>query len=121
LIILITRPLFRLYESDPGNALQKFTTLSEESNIDDCIRLGDIYSILILHNVKRTNFKKAHQLLQQYQTKKTRTNITEFISAPILDKICDEAGVPRITISKQEEMQDEDNTIEFRYSVCLRS
>lgn len=78
--------------------------------------MGDIYSILILHNVKRTNFKKAYQLLQQYQTKNSGTSITEFISAPILDQICDEVSAPRITRStKQEDVNDEENTIEFRY------
>jgi intraflagellar transport protein 140 len=103
-----------LYESEPGTALNKFTSLAEEPKIDESVRLGDIYSILILHNVKRTNFKKAYQLLQQYQTKKTGTNITEFISTSIVDQVCDEVGAPRMTrAAKQDDIQDED-TIEFR-------
>lgn len=106
----------RLYESDPGAGLQKFMSLADEPKMDDYVRIGEIYSFLILHNVKRSNFKKAHQLLQQYQTKKTSAGITEFVSTSVLDQICDEVKAPRITKLRQEDLHVNDE-VEFSHAL----
>lgn len=50
---------FRTYESDPGEALRQLTEMADEQGMNDNVRLGDIYAILILHNVKRNNFRKV--------------------------------------------------------------
>lgn len=113
--------LFRLYESDPGAGLQKMLALADEPKIDDYVRLGDIYSFLVVHHVKRVNYKKAYQLVQQYQTKKPAVDITEFISLPILDQICDEVGAPRMTKAKQEDSHaNDEDTIEFSHALRRR-
>ncbi|KAI6184371.1 hypothetical protein M3Y97_00588900 [Aphelenchoides bicaudatus] len=109
-----------LYDSDPGAGLQKIMSMAEESKIDESVRLHDIYTFLILHNFKRKNFKKAYQLLQQYQTKKTSVNITEVISSPVLDQICDEVGAPRVTPKQEELAGNEEDTIEFSHAMRRR-
>jgi len=51
--------IFRLYENDPGEAMRLLEEMAREKGIDEVVRVGDILSVAILHNVKRRNFKKV--------------------------------------------------------------
>lgn len=49
----------RTYESDPVEAMKQLQELAEVKNVNDAVRLGDIYAVLIIHNVKKENYKKV--------------------------------------------------------------
>ncbi|CAD5216485.1 unnamed protein product [Bursaphelenchus xylophilus] len=104
------------YEKDPGEALRRLTEMSEQPEIDGDVRLGDIYALLIAHNVKRENWKKAYQLVQQYQSKKTSRDITDYLSMPILDEICDHNDAPRFK-TVDEKVDEIDDTIEYSHAL----
>jgi len=40
--------------------LTKLQELAREPEIDDSVRLGDIFAVLIVHNAKKSNFKKVY-------------------------------------------------------------
>lgn len=50
---------FRTYESDPVEAMKQLQDLAEVKNVNDAVRLGDLYAVLIIHNVKKENYKKV--------------------------------------------------------------
>lgn len=39
--------------------MKQLQALAQEKNVNECVRLGDIYAVLIIHNVKKDNFKKV--------------------------------------------------------------
>ncbi|KAI6196728.1 Intraflagellar transport protein [Aphelenchoides besseyi] len=102
-----------LYNGDPGAAMTQMNAMANDQK-DGVIRLGDIYSFLINHN--------AYQFIQEYQSKKPTVDISEYISEPILDQICDEANVPRITRAqlKEQNSYDEEDAVEFSHALKRR-
>lgn len=51
---------FSEYTHDPGAALTHLIAFINEQPTDEgVVRLGDAYSLLIMHNFKRENYKKA--------------------------------------------------------------
>uniref|UniRef100_A0A0N5BFM1 ANAPC4_WD40 domain-containing protein n=1 Tax=Strongyloides papillosus TaxID=174720 RepID=A0A0N5BFM1_STREA len=106
----------QLYDSDPGNALRQLIELSERPNINDCVRLGDIYTVLVLHNYKRKNFKKAYEYVEDLLRKQKDIKLTDFISKEILDQICDNLKVPRIVKDEDKLSDEEDNNKGIEYS-----
>ena len=51
------------YAQDPGLCLKEIAALLETPGIEDSVRRGDLYAILVLHNAKRSNFKKVKALI----------------------------------------------------------
>ena len=39
--------------------MQQLMALSKQQDINEAVRLGDIYAVLITHNVRKKNFKKV--------------------------------------------------------------
>ncbi|KAI6178923.1 hypothetical protein M3Y98_00554400 [Aphelenchoides besseyi] len=102
-----------LYNSDPGAAMTQMNAMANDQK-DGVIRLGDIYAFLINHN--------AYQFIQEYQSKKPTVDISEYISEPIIDQICDEANMPRITRTqlKEQNSYDEEDVVEFSHALKRR-
>uniref|UniRef100_A0A7E4V608 TPR_REGION domain-containing protein n=1 Tax=Panagrellus redivivus TaxID=6233 RepID=A0A7E4V608_PANRE len=88
-----------LYKTDVGEALREFQALLEVPGIEESVRRGDLYAILIMHNAKRQNFDKAYQIMQECLSKKPRIDIRKFMNTELLDQICDRTGNPRITVA----------------------
>uniref|UniRef100_A0A914YQ40 Uncharacterized protein n=1 Tax=Panagrolaimus superbus TaxID=310955 RepID=A0A914YQ40_9BILA len=110
-----------LYASDPGECLRIVSALIEEPGIEDAVRRGDLYTILILHNAKRSNFKKAYQYVEECLGRKPRIDIRQYINAQILDEICDKTEHPRITIQKAVATADDsDNEVGVDFSHAMR-
>ncbi|CEF68255.1 Intraflagellar transport protein 140 homolog [Strongyloides ratti] len=110
----------QLYDSDPGSALRQLVELAEKPNIDESVRLGDIYTILVLHSYKRKNFKKAYEYIQDLLKKKTEIKITDYISKEVLDQICDNLNLPRLVENENNLSEDEDDNKDVDYSHALK-
>uniref|UniRef100_A0A915CSH0 Anaphase-promoting complex subunit 4-like WD40 domain-containing protein n=1 Tax=Ditylenchus dipsaci TaxID=166011 RepID=A0A915CSH0_9BILA len=116
-----------LYESDPGEALRQLNAMTEEKDINEVVRLGDIFAIIVAHNMKRGNFRKAWQVIEQCERRQPKVDMRQHLSSPILDQICDEAGVPRLTLlnqnnnnQREEEEDEEEATIEYSHAMKRR-
>lgn len=48
-----------IYSTDPGACLKEITALLEVPGIEESVRRGDLFTVLILHHAKRSNFKKV--------------------------------------------------------------
>ncbi|KAK0394620.1 hypothetical protein QR680_000840 [Steinernema hermaphroditum] len=109
-----------IYENDPGEALRRLTALTEEPNAEAFLRIGDVYAVIIIHNAKRGNYKKAHQMIAQFQQRLPRIDITEYIVPEVLDKICDEVKAPRVTEKTngyQRDDEDLEGTVEYSHAL----
>uniref|UniRef100_A0A1I8A7F4 Intraflagellar transport protein n=1 Tax=Steinernema glaseri TaxID=37863 RepID=A0A1I8A7F4_9BILA len=110
-----------IYENDPGEALRRLTALTEDPKAESFLRIGDVYAVIIIHNAKRGNYKRAHQMIEQFQQRLPRIDITEYIVPEVLDKICDEVKAPRVTRQNGGFQRDEDESEEtVEYSHALR-
>uniref|UniRef100_A0A914CIF3 Uncharacterized protein n=1 Tax=Acrobeloides nanus TaxID=290746 RepID=A0A914CIF3_9BILA len=112
----------QIYETDPGECMQKLQAMVEEPDMDESVRLGDIHSIIILHNVKRANFKKAWSIIEQCENRRPKVDMRQYLSRQILDQICDEVGVLRITrpMSVEEDFGDEENGVDYSHAMQRR-
>uniref|UniRef100_A0A0M3J1P4 Guanylate cyclase domain-containing protein n=1 Tax=Anisakis simplex TaxID=6269 RepID=A0A0M3J1P4_ANISI len=107
--------------------------LADEKGIEESVRIGDIYAVMIVHNVRKSNFKKvrtrkwmrltanslisvclsfqAYTLIEQLQQRQPRIDVSRYVNAQILDTICDALQIKRITAilnTAQEVCSDED-------------
>jgi len=107
----------KLYESDPGESMRLLDDMSKEKEINDVVRIGDMQTIAVLHNVKRGNFKKALQLVEKCQ-ESAKISMRKYLGDDVLNRICDENGVPRPVqhALNVEEDQDE-NGIEYSHAM----
>uniref|UniRef100_A0A0N4ZH95 ANAPC4_WD40 domain-containing protein n=1 Tax=Parastrongyloides trichosuri TaxID=131310 RepID=A0A0N4ZH95_PARTI len=112
----------QLYDSDPGNALRQLIELADKSNIDDSVRLGDIYTILTLHNYKRKNYKKAYDFIQELLKKKKDIKLNSYITEDVLNQICDELKVPRLIKKDSDDKlsDDEEDEKGIDYSHAMK-
>uniref|UniRef100_A0A0M3ITS9 Intraflagellar transport protein n=1 Tax=Ascaris lumbricoides TaxID=6252 RepID=A0A0M3ITS9_ASCLU len=110
-----------IYETDPNDAIRQLQALADEKGIDESIRIGDIYAIMIIHNARKSNFKKAYSLICQLQERQPRINVSRYVNAQILDTICDELHHPRLTGINNGASDEEDDTEEgVEYSHALK-
>ncbi len=47
--------------------MQQLSTLSRDADINEAVRYGDIYAVLITHNVRKKNYKKVDQAFCVHQ------------------------------------------------------
>ena len=48
---------FRMYETDPDDAIKQVHALLEESNVDGAVRVGDLYGFLIEHFARKQKWQ----------------------------------------------------------------
>ena len=53
--------LFRVYDEDPDEAMRQCQVLLEESDLDNAVRVGDVFGMMIEHFARQENFKKVTQ------------------------------------------------------------
>lgn len=103
-----------IYESDPAEAMKQLQSLAVETNVNEAVRLGDIYAVLIIHNVKKENYKKvislirktieqasivilafkAHSYLEELRKRMPKMELTRYIKPNIIETIHKELNLP---------------------------
>ncbi|KAK6014197.1 tetratricopeptide repeat protein [Ostertagia ostertagi] len=108
-----------VYATDENDAVLQPQTLVENASEDSIIRPRHIYGLLIAHHAGKHNYRPAYRCIQQLQKLQKNLDLTTIIDAELLDKICDELQVPRVT-SQQKEV-DSDNEVEgVEYSHAMK-
>ncbi|KAL3079084.1 hypothetical protein niasHS_014866 [Heterodera schachtii] len=112
-----------LYETDPGEAISQLSELAQRKGIDEHVRLGDIYALMVAHYYKRENYRKAWQLIEHCEQRlKPRLDIRPFVKRNILDRICDEMGVSRMASAEEDDAGGvhEEGTVEYSHALRKR-
>uniref|UniRef100_A0A914H1B1 Intraflagellar transport protein 140 n=1 Tax=Globodera rostochiensis TaxID=31243 RepID=A0A914H1B1_GLORO len=110
-----------LYETDPGESIRQLDELVEKTGINEHIRLGDIYALMVAHNFKRENYRKAWQLIEHCEQRlKPRVDMRRFLQRKILDRICDELGILRMTTGEGDVVGEAEDEGAVEYSHALR-
>uniref|UniRef100_A0A915BTC4 Uncharacterized protein n=1 Tax=Parascaris univalens TaxID=6257 RepID=A0A915BTC4_PARUN len=65
-----------IYETDPNDAIRQAQALADEKGIEESVRIGDIYAVMIVHNARKSNFKKAYSLICQLQERQPRIDVS---------------------------------------------
>ncbi|XP_078096576.1 intraflagellar transport protein 140 homolog isoform X2 [Mustelus asterias] len=84
----------RLYEEDPKEALKQCENLLMEPELDQTIRTGDVYALLIEHHAQQGSFEVAYKYMEEMTKKLPSVNVTYYINQQIIDAIYKAVGVP---------------------------
>ncbi|KAK6735116.1 hypothetical protein RB195_018357 [Necator americanus] len=95
------------YAVDENDAVLQLQHLVENASEDSIIRPSHIYSLLIAHYAGKENYRSAYRCVTQLQKLQKNLDLSTIISPDLLNKICDELGVPRV-ISRESEEIDSD-------------
>jgi hypothetical protein len=85
--------------------MQQLATLSRDADINEAVRYGDIYAVLITHNVRKKNYKKVsvstHMIIasrqaaafcDELQKRVPNIDMSSYIKPAILELIESETG-----------------------------
>ncbi|VDN33955.1 unnamed protein product [Gongylonema pulchrum] len=56
-----------VYETDPAEAISQLEALADDKRAYECIRLSDIYAVMIVHNARKLNYKKVAEAISQLE------------------------------------------------------
>ncbi|XP_051876987.1 intraflagellar transport protein 140 homolog isoform X1 [Pristis pectinata] len=84
----------RLYEEDPKEALKQCEILLGAPELDQAVRTGDIYALLVEHHAQQGNFEVAYKYMEEMATKLPSGNMTFYINQQIAEAIYKAVGVP---------------------------
>eukprot|EP00056_Hartaetosiga_gracilis_P002835 m.57093 g.57093 ORF g.57093 m.57093 type:complete len:1349 (+) comp11214_c0_seq1:56-4102(+) len=68
--------------------------LLQEQNINDAVRIGDIYSMLIDFYASARRFQEAYDMLQEFRNRAPQTNIAYFVSMKVVEDIHKQLNIP---------------------------
>ncbi|KHJ99218.1 hypothetical protein OESDEN_00782 [Oesophagostomum dentatum] len=107
----------RTYEND---AVLQLQSLVENSSEDSIIRPSHIYSLLIAHYAGKQNYRPAYRCITQLQKIQKNLDLSTIVDPELLDKICDELDVPRVTVRKAEEGDSDSEVQGVEYSHAMK-
>uniref|UniRef100_UPI00398F7C73 intraflagellar transport protein 140 homolog n=1 Tax=Pristiophorus japonicus TaxID=55135 RepID=UPI00398F7C73 len=84
----------RLYEEDPKEALKQCENLLMEPELDQAVRTGDVYALLVEHQAQQGNFEVAYKYMEEMAKKLPSVNVTYYINQRITDAVYKAVGVP---------------------------
>ncbi|XP_041061995.1 intraflagellar transport protein 140 homolog isoform X3 [Carcharodon carcharias] len=84
----------RLYEEDPKEALKQCENLLGEPGLNQTVRTGDVYALLIEHHAQQGSFEVAYKYMEEMTKKLPSANVTYYINQQITDAIYKAVGVP---------------------------
>ncbi|VDO20417.1 unnamed protein product [Heligmosomoides polygyrus] len=109
-----------VYAADENDAVLQLQALVEHASEDSIIRPSHIYALLIAHHAGKQNYRPAYRCITQLQKLQKNLDLATVIDAELLDKICDELQVARVTNVKQQH-GDSDNEVEdVEYSHAMK-
>ncbi|KIH67333.1 tetratricopeptide repeat protein [Ancylostoma duodenale] len=109
-----------VYAVDENDAVLQLQNLVENATEDSIIRPSHIYSLLIAHYAGKQNYRPAYRCITQLQKLQKNIDLSTIVDPELLDKICDELGVPRVTVRENEEA-DSDNEVQgVEYSHAMK-
>uniref|UniRef100_A0A915J6M4 Intraflagellar transport protein 140 homolog n=1 Tax=Romanomermis culicivorax TaxID=13658 RepID=A0A915J6M4_ROMCU len=79
----------RIYDTDPVEAVNQLQQMTQETDVDSAVRLGDLFSVLIIHNVKKDNYKKAMSYLQELKKRAPNLDLSKYLKKQLIEKIYD--------------------------------
>eukprot|EP00981_Chlorochromonas_danica_P002590 scaffold504_cov189-Ochromonas_danica.AAC.25 len=67
--------------------------LLQDPEIDEAVRLGDVFAMLIEYNVQRRQYREAYDYLQEMQNRKV--NVGHYLDQAVIEEVFKGAGVSR--------------------------
>lgn len=61
--IIVSHHLYRLYEDQPDDSIEKCALLLDEPSLDTAIRVGDVYGMMIEHYTQTGNHQKVNFII----------------------------------------------------------
>ncbi|VDL82930.1 unnamed protein product [Nippostrongylus brasiliensis] len=109
-----------VYATDENDAVLQLQALVEKASEDSIIRPSHIYALLIAHHAGKQNYRPAYRCITQLQKLQKNLDLSTIIDAELLDKICDELQVARVTNIGRNEAESDDEVEGVEYSHAMK-
>jgi intraflagellar transport protein 140 len=83
----------KLYETKPGDAMEGLRSLLSVENINEHVRKGDIYGLMVEHYVKTQNFRSAQQTMDELRSSIPNVNLAYYVSPEALRSLEKALGI----------------------------
>merc|ERR1712136_532953 len=87
-----TRRLFDEGSAEEG--VKECLVLLEESDLDNSVRYGDVYALLVEYYAAQGNYEKSYHYMQELRSRMPTINMSYFINMQTLEAIHQAVGVP---------------------------
>ncbi|CAD6192416.1 unnamed protein product [Caenorhabditis auriculariae] len=104
-------------EANTADGIRQLTALAEESGEDDIVPCSRIYSMLIEEHAMRKNWNAAYRAINNLRKKQPNADLEQYVTAAVLDQVCDEMRVERITKQKTAVESDGEDEVDFSHAM----
>ncbi|CAM9937918.1 intraflagellar transport protein 140 homolog isoform X2 [Lampetra fluviatilis] len=84
----------RVYQEDALEAMKLCEVLVEEPDLDQAVRLGDVYGMMIEHYARQENYQTAYRLMEALSKKCTGVSLQYFVNAQTIERVHRALGRP---------------------------
>ncbi|XP_069761379.1 intraflagellar transport protein 140 homolog isoform X2 [Narcine bancroftii] len=109
----------RLHEEDPKEALKQCEILLAEPKLDQAVRTGDVYALLVEHHARQGNFEVAYKYMEEMAMKLPSGNITFYVNQQIIEAVYKTVGVPvKDNLAERVQQNSGDDGVEVEEEVA---
>ncbi|XP_028905060.1 intraflagellar transport protein 140 homolog [Ornithorhynchus anatinus] len=84
----------RICSEDPKESVKQCELLLEEPDLDDTIRIGDVFGFLVEQYAEMGDFKKAHGHLEEMRRRLPSANLPYYVNQQTVDAVHRGLGLP---------------------------
>ncbi|CAL2044710.1 unnamed protein product [Caenorhabditis brenneri] len=109
--------ILEVMKNDAADGMRQLTTLAEESLEDDIIPCTRLFAMIIGEHALKKNWKPAYRAITGLMKKSPNIDMETVVDASILDKVCDEMRMERVTKKRKEEVESDGEEVDFSHSL----
>lgn len=84
----------RTYSEDPKESVKQCELLLEEPDLDNTIRIGDVYGFLVEHYLQMEEFQMAYKYLEEMRRRLPAANVSYYVNQRAVDAVHQGLGIP---------------------------
>ncbi|XP_022095457.1 intraflagellar transport protein 140 homolog isoform X2 [Acanthaster planci] len=84
----------RVYDEDPDEAMRQCQILLEEPDLDNAVRIGDVFGMMIEHYARQENFKKAYAFMEDMRGRIPTVNMAYYVNMRTIEAVHRALDIP---------------------------
>lgn len=93
----------RVYDEDSEEAIKQCQVLLEESDLDNAVRIGDVYGFIIEHYARKERWKAAHNAMEEMKSRISGASMSYYVNMRTIEAVHKALNIPldqNIKVSK---------------------
>ncbi|OWF41021.1 intraflagellar transport protein 140 homolog [Mizuhopecten yessoensis] len=84
----------RAYDENPEDAIKQCQVLLEEPHLDDSVRMGDVYGLIIEHYARRERWKAAYAAMEEMKSRIPALNMAYYVNMRTIESVHRALDIP---------------------------